>query len=113
MVTVVGWRIIAQSWTNWALKPYANQGSFQDGVAKMFWVSLLSIFSNFSYFLVCCTILILSYTQEHFHLAEGVSLESANIVFNKVAWKVLQDAIKLAHLVSTATYYSHVLYHLL
>jgi hypothetical protein len=29
--------------------------------------------------------LLLSCTQEHFCLEEGVSLESANIVFNKVA----------------------------
>jgi hypothetical protein len=36
-------------------------------------------------FLFCCTILILSYTQEHFHLVEGVSLEAANIVFNEAA----------------------------
>jgi hypothetical protein len=30
------------------LKPYAEQGTFQDGVAKLFWVSLLAIFSDFT-----------------------------------------------------------------
>jgi uncharacterized membrane protein len=52
-------------------------------MAKMFWVSLLAIFSNVTYFLLCCVILILSSTQEHFCLAEGVSLETGNIVFDK------------------------------
>jgi hypothetical protein len=33
----------------------------------------------------------------------------ANIVFNKVVRKVIKDAIKHAHLISTAMYYSHVL----
>jgi uncharacterized membrane protein len=66
-------------------KPYVDQDTFQDGVAKMLRVSLLAMFSNFTYFLLCCTILILSSTQEYFRLAEGVSLETANIVFDKVA----------------------------
>jgi hypothetical protein len=44
--------------------------------------------------------------QEHFRLAEGVSLESANIVFDKEARKVIKDAIKHARLVSTTLYYS-------
>jgi hypothetical protein len=77
----------------------------------MFWVSLLAIFSNFTCFLLSCAILILSYTQEHFCLAEGVSLEMANIVFDEVARKVIKDAIKHACLVSTTSYYSQVLYH--
>jgi hypothetical protein len=51
--------------------------------------------------------------QEHFRLAESVSLESANIVFDKAAQKVIKDAIKHARLVFTALYYSQVLYHLL
>jgi hypothetical protein len=49
--------------------------------------------------------------HEHFRLAEGVSLESASIVFNKAAQKVIKDVVKHAHLVSTTLYYSHVLYH--
>jgi hypothetical protein len=51
--------------------------------------------------------------QEHFYLAEGVSLDAANIVFDKAAQKVIKDAIKHARLVSTALYYTELLYHLL
>jgi hypothetical protein len=94
MVTVVDKRIAARSWTHWVLKPYADQGTFQDGVAKLFWVSLLAIFSDFTYFLLCCATLILSCTHEHFHLAEGVSLEVANIVFDKAVQKVIKDTVK-------------------
>jgi hypothetical protein len=79
----------------------------------MFWVSLLAIFSNFTCFLLCCIILFLSCTQEHFCLAEGINLETANIVFDKVVRKVIKDAVKHARLMSTAFYYSQVLYHLL
>jgi hypothetical protein len=42
---------------------------------------------------------------------EGVSLKMTNIVFNKAAQKVIKDASKHAHLMSTALYYSQVLYH--
>jgi hypothetical protein len=66
---------------------------------------------KFICFLLCCTILILSYTNEHFHLVEGVSLEAANNVFDKLARKVIKDTIKHTRLVSTALYYSKVLYH--
>jgi hypothetical protein len=38
-------------------------------------------------------------------------LEAANIVFDKVAQKVIKDTVKHACLVSTASYYSEVLYH--
>jgi hypothetical protein len=72
----------------------------------MFWVTLLAIFSIFSCILLCWAILILSYMQEHFRLAEGISLESANIIFDKAVWKVIKDAVKHACLVSTALYYS-------
>jgi hypothetical protein len=44
---------------------------------------------------------------------EGGSLEAANIVFDKVTQKVIKDAVKHAHLVTNALYYSEVLYHLL
>jgi hypothetical protein len=84
MGTVAGQRIAARSWTHWALKPYDDQGTFQDAVAKMFWVSLLAIFSDFTCFLLFCATLILSYMHEHFSLVEGVSLDSVNIVFDKV-----------------------------
>jgi hypothetical protein len=85
MVTIAGKWIAARSWTHWALKPYADQGTFQDRVAKLFWVSLLAIFSDFTCFLLCCATLILSCTQEHFRLAEGVTSKAANIVFDKAA----------------------------
>jgi hypothetical protein len=44
MVTMGGRQQAARSWTNWALKPYADQGSYQDGMAHMFWVSLVDNF---------------------------------------------------------------------
>jgi hypothetical protein len=77
----------------------------------MFWVNLLATFSNFTYFLLCCAILILSYPQEHFCLVYEVSIEMANIIFDKVTRKVIKDAIKHACLVSMASYYSQVLKH--
>jgi hypothetical protein len=49
--------------------------------------------------------------HEHFHLAKDISLEAANIVFDKAAVKVINDAIKHARLLSTALYYSEILYH--
>jgi hypothetical protein len=101
MVTAGGWWVAARSWTHWPLKLYADQGTFQEAVAKIFWVSLLAIFSNFTCFLFCCRILIISYTQEHFRLAEGISIEMANIVFDKRTWKVIKDAVKHARLLST------------
>jgi hypothetical protein len=109
MVTAGSQRVAARSWTHWALKSYADQGTFQGAVVKMFWVSLLATFSNFACFLLCCAILILSCTQELFRLAEGVSIGISNIVLDKAAQKVIKAAIKYAHLVSTALYYSHVL----
>jgi hypothetical protein len=83
------------------LKPYADQGTFHDAVTKMFWVSLLATFLNFTCFLLCCTILILSCMQDHFRLAESISMDMANIVFDKVMQKVIKDAIKHACLIST------------
>jgi hypothetical protein len=47
--------------------------------------------------------------QKYFCLAEGISEEMANIVFNKTMHKVIKDAIKHARLVSIALYYSQVL----
>jgi hypothetical protein len=86
-------------------------GHLQDGVVKMFCVSLLAIFLNFTCFFCCCAILILSCTQNHFRLAKEVSLQTANIVFDNAASKVIKGVIKHAHLVSTVSYYSQVLYH--
>jgi hypothetical protein len=58
------------------------------------------------YFFLCCAILILYCTQEHFCLAEDISIDTANIVFDKATWKVIKDTIKHTFLVSTALYYS-------
>jgi hypothetical protein len=44
MVTVADRWIAEWSWIHWALKHYADQGSFQDAVVKMFWVSLLKFY---------------------------------------------------------------------
>jgi hypothetical protein len=41
MVNVKGQQLAACSWDHWALKNYANQGTYEDGVAHMFWVSLV------------------------------------------------------------------------
>jgi hypothetical protein len=49
--------------------------------------------------------------QKHFRLAEDVSLEMTNIVFDKAAQKVIKGVIKHAHLVSTNLHYSPILYH--
>jgi hypothetical protein len=46
---------------------------------------------NFNCFLFCCVILILSFTQEHFCLAEGVSKDMTDIVFNKATCKVIKS----------------------
>jgi hypothetical protein len=40
-------------------------------------------------------------------------MEAANIVFDKAMRKVIKDVIEHVRLVSTALYYSKVLYHLL
>jgi hypothetical protein len=61
---------------------------------------------NFNCFFIYCANLILSCTQKYFHLVEGVSEEMTNIVFNKVARKVIKHTIKHAHLVCTTFYYS-------
>jgi hypothetical protein len=44
MITMGGRRQAAHSWTHWALKSYADQGSYQNGMAHMFWVSLVANF---------------------------------------------------------------------
>jgi hypothetical protein len=49
--------------------------------------------------------------QKYFRLVEDVSMEMANIVFDKAARKVIKDTVKHIHLVSTSLCYSHVLYH--
>jgi hypothetical protein len=44
MITVGDRQQVAHSWTHRALKPYANQGSYQNGMAHMFWVSVVANF---------------------------------------------------------------------
>jgi hypothetical protein len=41
-------------------------------------------------------------------LADGVSEEEANLVFNNVAWKVIKDAFKHARCISVASSYMQV-----
>jgi hypothetical protein len=44
MVTVGSRQQAEHTWNHWMLKPYANLGTYQDGVAHMFWVSLVDNF---------------------------------------------------------------------
>ena len=44
MVSVGGRQVAAHSWSHWGLKQYADQGSFQEAVWNMFWVSTLAKF---------------------------------------------------------------------
>jgi hypothetical protein len=46
--------------------------------------------------------------QEHYHLADGVSEDEANLVFNNVVWKVIKDAFKHVRCISVASYYTQV-----
>jgi hypothetical protein len=49
--------------------------------------------------------------QEHFCLTEDVSIEMANIVFDKAVQKVIKDTAKHVRLVSNTLYYSQVSKH--
>jgi hypothetical protein len=46
--------------------------------------------------------------QEHYRLADDVSEEEANLVFNNATQKVIKDAFKHAHCISVASYYMQV-----
>jgi hypothetical protein len=46
--------------------------------------------------------------HEHYHLANGVSEDEANLVFNNATCKVIKDAFKHARCISVATYYTQV-----
>jgi hypothetical protein len=50
--------------------------------------------------------LILFCMHEHYRLANGVSEDEANLVFNNAAWKVIKDAFKHARCISVASYYT-------
>jgi hypothetical protein len=39
-------------------------------------------------------------------LAECVSKDEANLIFNNATWKVIKDAFKHAHCISVASYYT-------
>jgi hypothetical protein len=47
--------------------------------------------------------------QEHYRLANGISEDEANLVFNNVAWKVIKDVFKHVRCISVASYYTHVI----
>jgi hypothetical protein len=46
--------------------------------------------------------------QEHYHLADGISEDEANLVFNNATWKVIKDTFKHARCISVAYYYTQV-----
>jgi hypothetical protein len=52
--------------------------------------------------------LILFCMQEHYRLADSISEDKANLVFNNVAQKVIKDAFKHARCISVVSYYTHV-----
>jgi magnesium-transporting ATPase (P-type) len=46
--------------------------------------------------------------QEDYRLAEGVSEDEANLVFNNAACKVIRNAFKHTRCIYVACYYTHV-----
>jgi hypothetical protein len=44
--------------------------------------------------------------QEHYRLADDVSEDEANLVFNNATRKVIKDAFKDARCISVASYYT-------
>jgi hypothetical protein len=46
--------------------------------------------------------------QEYYRLANCVSEDEANLVFNNATWKVIKDALKHDRCISIATYYTQV-----
>jgi hypothetical protein len=44
--------------------------------------------------------------QEHYHLANDVSEDEANLFFNNATQKVIKDAFKHARCISIASYYT-------
>jgi hypothetical protein len=46
--------------------------------------------------------------QEHYRLADSVSEDEANLVFNNVARKVIKDVFKHARCIFVASYYTQV-----
>jgi hypothetical protein len=52
--------------------------------------------------------LILFYMQKHYLLADGVSEDEANLIFNNFAQKVDKDTLKHAYCISIESYYTQV-----
>jgi hypothetical protein len=46
--------------------------------------------------------------QEHYRLADGVSEDEANLIFNNAARKVIKDTFKHARCIFVASYYMQV-----
>jgi hypothetical protein len=44
--------------------------------------------------------------QEHYRLADGVSEDDVNLVFNNATRKVIKDALNHARYISIASYYT-------
>jgi hypothetical protein len=52
--------------------------------------------------------LIVFCNQEYYHLANGISMDDTNLIFNNAAQKVIKEAFKHAHFISIASYYTQV-----
>jgi hypothetical protein len=46
--------------------------------------------------------------SEHYRLADAVSKDEANLIFNNIVWKVIKDAFKHARCIYVASYYMQV-----
>jgi hypothetical protein len=46
--------------------------------------------------------------QEHYGLADGISENEANLVFNNAAWKVIKDSFKHTRYIFIASYNTQV-----
>jgi hypothetical protein len=52
--------------------------------------------------------LILFCIHEYYRLADGDSVDKANLIFNTTIWKVIKDGFKHTHFISIASYYTQV-----
>jgi hypothetical protein len=96
----------AHTLDQWTLKPYTDQGTCQDGMVYMFWVTLVDNFQILIAFLLLHANLILFCIPEYNRLADGISEDEANLIFNNASWKVIKDAFKHARCISIASYYT-------
>jgi hypothetical protein len=46
--------------------------------------------------------------KEYYRLADGISEDEANLIFNNATQKVIKDAFKHARCISVASYYTQV-----